>query len=116
MNKKLWEPSRKIKLNSNLLKFEKFISNRFKKKFNNNYEKIHSWTIKNSQKFWNCLWDYSKVKGIKKNIKSKKSTIFFKNIFLPKSRLNFTENLLSKNNNDKAITFISETGYRETKN
>ena len=31
MNKKLWEPSRKMKLNSNLLKFEKFISNRFKK-------------------------------------------------------------------------------------
>ena len=25
MNKKLWEPSRKIKLNSNLLKFEKYI-------------------------------------------------------------------------------------------
>ena len=65
MNKKLWEPSRKIKLNSNLLKFEKFISNRFKKKFNNNYEKIHSWTIKYPQNFWSCLWDYAKVKGIK---------------------------------------------------
>ena len=45
MNKKLWEPSKTLKLNSNLLKFEKFISNRFKKKFNGNYEKIHNWTI-----------------------------------------------------------------------
>ena len=27
--------------------------------------------------------------------------------------LNFAENLLSKNNNDKAITFISENGFRE---
>ena len=34
MNKKLWEPSKTLKLNSNLLKFEKYISNRFKKKFN----------------------------------------------------------------------------------
>jgi acetoacetyl-CoA synthetase len=116
MNKKLWEPSRKIKLNSNLLKFEKFISNRFKKKFNNNYEKIHSWTIKNSQKFWNCLWDYSKVKGIKGRDNKRKFSKFYKNTFLTNSKLNFTENLLSKNNDDKAITFISENGFREIKN
>ena len=116
MNKKLWEPSRKIKLNSNLLKFEKFISNRFKKKFNNNYEKINSWTIKNPQNFWNCLWDYAKVKGIKGVDKERKFFKFYKNTFLSNSKLNFTENLLSKNNDDKAITFISENGFREIKN
>ena len=116
MNKKLWEPSRKIKLNSNLLKFEKYISHRFKKKFNNNYEKIHSWTIKNPQNFWNCLWDYAKVKGIKGVDKERKFFKFYKNTFLSNSKLNFTENLLSKNNDDKAITFISENGFREIKN
>jgi acetoacetyl-CoA synthetase len=116
MNKKLWEPSRKIKLNSNLLKFEKYTSNRFKKKFNNNYEKIHSWTIKNPQNFWNCLWDYAKVKGIKGVDNERKFFKFYKNTFLTNSKLNFTENLLSKNNDDKAITFISENGFREIKN
>ena len=116
MNKKLWEPSRKIKLNSNLLKFEKYISNRFKKKFNNNYEKIHSWTIKYPQNFWSCLWDYAKVKGIKGVDNERKFFKFYKNTFLSNSKLNFTENLLSKNNDDKAITFISENGFREIKN
>ena len=116
MNKKLWEPSRKIKLNSNLLKFEKYTSNRFKKKFNNNFEKIHSWTIKNPQNFWNCLWDYAKVKGIKGVDNERKFFKFYKNTFLTNSKLNFTENLLSKNNDDKAITFISENGFREIKN
>jgi acetoacetyl-CoA synthetase len=116
MNKKLWEPSRKIKLNSNLLKFEKYTSNRFKKKFNNNFEKIHNWTIKNPQNFWNCLWDYAKVKGIKGVDKERKFFKFYKNTFLSNSKLNFTENLLSKNNDDKAITFISENGFREIKN
>jgi acetoacetyl-CoA synthetase len=116
MNKKLWEPSRKIKLNSNLLKFEKYTSNRFKKKFNNNFEKIHNWTIKNPQNFWNCLWDYAKVKGIKGVDKERKFFKFYKNTFLTNSKLNFTENLLSKNNDDKAITFISENGFREIKN
>ena len=116
MNKKLWEPSKTLKLNSNLLKFEKYISNRFKKKFNQNYEKIHSWTIRNPQSFWNSVWDYSKVKGNKGKNNIKKLSKFYKNIFLPNSKLNFTENLLSKNNDDKAITFVSENGYRETKN
>ena len=116
MNKKLWEPSKTLKLNSNLLKFEKFISNRFKKKFNGNYEKIHNWTIKNPQSFWNSIWDYSKVKGNKGKNNNKKFSKFYKNTFLNNSKLNFTENLLSKNNDDKAITFISENGFREIKN
>ena len=116
MNKKLWEPSKILKSKSNLLKFEKFISNRFNKNFNKTYEKIHNWTIKNPQSFWSSVWDYSKVKGNKSKGNSKTSSKFYKNIFLPNSKLNFTENLLSKNNEDKAITFISENGYRETKN
>ena len=116
MNKKLWEPSKTLKLNSNLLKFEKFISNRFKKNFNGNYEKIHNWTIKNPQSFWNSIWDYSKVKGNKAKNNTKKFSKFYKNTFLNNSKLNFTENLLSKNNDDKAITFISENGFREIKN
>ena len=66
MNKKLWEPSKKIKKNSNLFKFEKFLSNRYKKKFDVNFEKIHNWSIKNPQNFWDSIWDYSKVKGKKK--------------------------------------------------
>ncbi len=115
MNKKLWEASKNLKNSSNLFKFEKFISAKYKKYFKNDYEKIHSWSVKNSHKFWDSIWDYSNVKGIKNKLKIKKSSKFYKNIFLPKSKLNFTENLLSKNNNDKAITFISESGYREIK-
>ncbi|WP_435091213.1 acetoacetate--CoA ligase [Candidatus Pelagibacter bacterium nBUS_30] len=116
MNKKLWEPSKNIKKSSNLFKFEKFISNRFKKKFNTSFEKIHNWSIKNPQNFWDSIWDYSNVKGIKHKNKIKKSSKFYKNIFLPNSKLNFSENLLSKKTDDKAITFISENGYREIKN
>ena len=116
MNKKLWEPSKTLKLNSNLLKFERYISNRFKKKFNQNYEKIHNWTITYPHSFWSSVWDYSKVKGNKGKNNIMKSSKFYKNIFLPNSKLNFTENLLSKNNDDKAITFVSENGYREIKN
>ena len=100
----------------NLFKFEKFISKSFNKNFNVNFKKIHDWSITNQGDFWSSVWDFSKIKGIKSNIKIKKSKKFFKNIFLPNSRLNFCENLLSKNTNEKAITFISENGYREIRN
>jgi acetoacetyl-CoA synthetase len=72
MNKKLWEPSKILKKNSNLFKFEKFISRKFNKKFNTNYEKIHNWSVKDPDNFWSSVWDYSKVIGHKDKIRSKK--------------------------------------------
>ena len=116
MNKKLWEASNNLKKNSNLSKFEKFISQRHKRNFNSNYEKIHSWSVKESDNFWNSLWDFAKVKGEKSKNKIKKNDKFYKNIFLPNTKLNFCENLLQKNTNEKAITFVSENGYRQLKN
>ena len=97
MNTKLWHPSHMIKKNSNLFKFENFLSKKYSRKFKSNYENIHRWTINNPGEFWDSIWDFSKVKGNKSNKKIKKSKKFFKNIFLPNSRLNFCENLLSKN-------------------
>ncbi len=113
---RLWKPSSKTIKNSNLFKFEKFIAKKFNKNFNVNFNKIHDWSVKNQGDFWSSVWDFSKIKGIKSKAKVKKSKKFFKNIFLPNSKLNFSENLLSKNTKEKAITFISENGHREIRN
>ena len=113
MNKKLWEASNWQKKKSLLSSYEQFISKKFNKKFNQKYESILKWSIKNPGDFWSSIWDFSGVKGYKSKIKIKKSKIFYKNKFLPNSKLNFAENLLSKNNKDKAITFVSENGFRE---
>ena len=113
MTKKLWEASSIQKKNSILFAFEKYISKKFNNNFNNNYKKILDWSIKNSPEFWSSFWDFAKIKGIKSAKKFKKSKTFYKNLFLPNSKLNFAENLLSKNTKEKAITFISENGFRE---
>ena len=113
MSKKLWQPSLIVKKNSNLFAFENYISKKLKIKFNRNYKKLLNWSIKNSPEFWSRFWDFSKIKGFKSNKNFRKSKIFYKNLFLPGSRLNFGENLLSKNNKEKAATFISENGFRE---
>ena len=113
MKQKLWEASSDQKKNSLLSNYEQFISKKFKKNFNQKYENILKWSIKNPGNFWSSIWDFSEIKGFKGKLKIKKSKIFYKNKFLPNSKLNFAENLLSKNNKDKAITFISENGFRE---
>ena len=113
MAKKLWAASNNRKINSNLNNYEKYISKKFSQKFNKNYNKILNWSIKNPSKFWESIWDYSRVKGIKGKINLKKSKTFYKNYFLSDYKLNFAENLLSKNDNSKAIAFVSENGYKE---
>jgi acetoacetyl-CoA synthetase len=114
MNKKLWEASLSVKKKSNLFKFEKFISKKFNYKTNKNYKKLFNWSINNLGLFWSSIWDYTNVKG-KKVEKFKYSKEFIKNKFFVNSRLNFAENLLSKKDNSKAVTFISENGYREVR-
>ena len=113
MTQKLWQASLNQKKNSILFSFEKYISKKFNKNFSGDYQKILDWSIKNSPEFWSSFWDFTKIKGIKSDKKIKKSKIFYKNLFLPNSKLNFGENLLSKNNSEKAITFISENNFRE---
>ena len=114
MSLKLWEAGISTKNKSNLFKFEKFLSNKFNYKASKNYNNIFNWSIKNLDLFWSSIWDYTNIKG-KKNNKFNFTKEFIKNKFLVNSKLNFAENLLSKNDNSKAITFISETGYREVK-
>ena len=113
MVKKLWEARPSSKTSSNLYKYEKFISKKYSQKFDQNYQKLLNWSIKNSDSFWSTIWDFCKVKGVKGKEKIKKTSIFYKNIFLPNSKLNFAENLLFKKDNSKALTFISENSFRE---
>ena len=114
MTKKLWQASAKQKKNSNLFEFEKFLANNFNYTPKKNYKKLFNWTIKNPKLFWSSMWEYSKLKGIKKD-KFYFPKEIIKSKFLVKSKLNYAENLLSKNDNSKAVTFISENGYREEK-
>jgi len=114
MTKKLWQASLKQKRNSNLFEFEKFLARKFNYTSEKNYKKLFNWTIKNPKLFWSSMWEYSNLKGIK-NDKFYFPKEIIKSKFLVKSKLNYAENLLSKNDNSKAVTFISENGYREEK-
>ncbi len=112
MNKKLWEASKAIKNKSNLFRYEKFLAQNYNYNISQNYNKLLEWSITNTNNFWSSIWDFTEIKG-KKNFKFKRSKNLINNKFFIDSKLNFAENLLSKNDNTKAITFISENGYKE---
>jgi len=108
----LWKAKKLQKNLSNLFRYEKFLHLKYKFTVTQKFFKLHKWSINNPKKFWSSIWDFGKVKGIKVE-KYKKSNIFFKNKFFKNSKLNFAENLLSKNDHSRAITFISENGYKK---
>ena len=112
MSQKLWEADSQIKSKSNLFEFEKFLAKKFNFRPNKNYKKLFNWTIKNPKQFWSSIWEYSNIK-VFKNDKFHFPKEIIKSKFLVNSKLNYAENLLSKKDNSKAVTFISENGYRE---
>ncbi|MFL2902193.1 MAG: acetoacetate--CoA ligase [Candidatus Pelagibacter sp.] len=114
MPHKLWEANSQTKSKSNLFEFEKFLAKKFNYTPKKNYKKLYNWTIENPKLFWSSIWEFSNIKGIK-NDKFHFPKEIFKSKFLVKSKLNYAENMLSKNDNSKAVTFISENGYREEK-
>ena len=114
MPKKLWEPSKALIRNSNLFKYEKFVSKNYNYNFSGNYKKLLNWSLKNPEDFWNSIWNYFEIIGAKTD-KFKLTKDLINSKFFVNSKLNFAENLLAKNSNQKAITFVSENGYREQK-
>ena len=114
MNKKLWEASKAIKNKSNLFKYEEFLEKNYNYKISKKFQKLLKWSIDNPVNFWSSIWDFTKVRG-QKNLKFKLTKDLINSRFLVNSKLNFAENLLSKNDNSKAITFISENGFREVR-
>ena len=114
MPKKLWEPPKALIKNSNLFKSEKFVSKNYKYNFSGKYKKLLNWSVKNPKDFWNSIWNYFEIIGAKTD-KFKLTKDLINSKFFVNSKLNFAENLLAKNSNQKAITFVSENGYREQK-
>ena len=112
-NKLLWSADKSRKINSNIKKFSDKISQKYKINFNDDFLKLYNWSINNPENFWSEYWDYSNIIGNKGNQIIDKDKVFYKNKFFSDSRINFTENLLIKNNDDIAIHSLKENGLNE---
>ena len=116
MNKKntqLWTASSETIKNSNIKKFSNLIEKKYNINFENNFQKFHKWSVNNLEKFWSEYWDFGEIKGDRGSQIISKDKIFHRNKFFKDSKLNFAENLLSKNNDEIAIHSLKENGEHE---
>ncbi len=112
MKNHLWKISKKELNRTNLTKYSDFIRRNLGVNFSNDFDKIWEWSVENPEIFWKSIWDFTRVKGQQGSNLIKKSNIFFKNRFFPDAKLNYAENLLTKNNDESSIIFKSENGYK----
>ena len=101
-NLKLWFPTN---LKNNLNKFTNFIDKSLNIK---TYEELHAWSIKNKNDFWNHIWDFTDIVGIKKGIIFEDNDDFIKTKFFEDSKLNYSKNCLIKNDESDAVISYSE--------
>ncbi len=109
----LWAANKEKIKKSKLSEFCSFLESHNIQKFNENYQDLWEWSVKNSEKFWSLCWDFTKIIGDKGTEIINKNNIFYKNKFFPDSKLNFAENLLFKKDGNTAIFFRSESGLEK---
>lgn len=113
MNDLLWTPSEDKIKNSELYKFCEVLEHSGILQTDHNYQKLWQWSVEYPERFWSICWDLLKIKGVKGSKIIEHNNIFHKTKFFPQAKLNFAENLLSKQDNSTAIHFRSETGFEK---
>jgi acetoacetyl-CoA synthetase len=101
----VWTPSQDQILNSNLKRFENFVSRKIGKEFKS-YQELHEFSI-STPEFWRLLIEYFEVIGDWQGPVYEGENIITAKWF-PKSRLNFAENMLKNRSQDTALVFRCE--------
>ena len=113
MEKPLWKPSKSRLEDSNLYNFYNFLVKKNSLDFNNNYEELWNWSIKESSNFWPKLIEFLDIKTegshqLNINFKDK----IYNQSFFPNLKLNYAENIMLSLN-DEPIIFRNELGVRQ---
>ncbi len=105
MSKPLWQPDSDSIDQANITQFAKQVGSRYKISLNT-YDQLHRWSVDHSEAFWQEVWQFCDVRASKLcgTIVQDKNEMPGSRWFA-KAELNFTENLLRKN--DETIAIIS---------
>ena len=101
----VWTPSQDQILNSNLKRFENFVSRKLGKEFKS-YQELHEFSI-STPEFWRLLIEFCEVIGDWQGPVYEGGNIITAKWF-PQSKLNFAENMLKNRSRDIALVFRCE--------
>ena len=109
MAKKLWQPSKERRTQSNMFRFMNFINKRHGRNFEE-YEPLHQWSIENIPDFWAAMWEFAGIiastpySEVVDDLGRMPGARWFTD-----ARLNFAENLLRHRDDQIALIFKGET-------
>jgi acetoacetyl-CoA synthetase len=108
----LWQPAPEHIENTNLTAYQHYVADQYSIDVST-YEKLHRWSIKESEAFWSSVWDFCKLIATSRGgIIVEPAQHMIETRFFPDARLNFAENLLRRRDDTHAIIFRSESGYQ----
>ena len=77
----LWSANEEFRKNSQLEKFCEHLEKKGIFKNTSKFKDLWEWSVKNPEYFWSEVWDFTKIKGIKKGKIIKKKIHFIKTSF-----------------------------------
>ncbi|HET8708026.1 MAG TPA: AMP-binding protein, partial [Pseudomonadales bacterium] len=113
MNAPLWTPTQERIQHANITRYAKFLQEKHGLHFAN-YAALHHWSVNESAAFWQSICDFTGVKfqqpasSVLENADKFPGAIWFRG-----AKLNFAENLLSRNDDKIAIISYLENGERQ---
>ncbi len=108
MTNPLWQPNETKIMHSNLASFMSMVGERMSKPVAG-YDALYDFSVNDPAAFWPAIWDFCNIKGEKG---AKPYLVEGEKMpgarFFPDARLNFAENLLSKDDDGTALVFRGE--------
>lgn len=113
MNTVMWSPNPDQIQSTQLYDFIGYVQSRTGHSFLD-YKSLWEWSVSDSPKFWDLLWDYCSVSGDKGSVLMEDNGgKMFGAQFFPQASLNYAENMLRSRSDKLAIIFRDETGQEK---
>jgi len=109
----LWHPENID--DTNMAGFMRYLNTAYNLQLND-YPSLYKFSIDHKEEFWSCLWDFAEITGTKGEKILENAETMLDSIWFADSKLNYSENLLSKNNADPAIIFWGEDKQKASLN
>ncbi len=109
MNQILWKPPADAFTTSHMARFMDFVTHKVRVYFSDYFE-FQRWSVLHNAVFWNLLWDYCEIIGVKNPPVITNGLDFERSTWFENSYLNFAENLLWRDDNHPALIAVAESG------
>ncbi len=108
MNKPLWKPTEEAIQNASITKFAQFASKKWGV-IANDFTSLHRWSVQQPEQFWLSVWEYCEVRSERRGetvVQGKEKMPGA--VWFPDAVLNYTDNILRRNDDNPAIIFRGE--------